>query len=214
MPVTHRDAMPLAPPWAPVAIIFALAVAVLLGRLAWHSNGVPLLDAWVLRELGADNDRQLRLATELAAGLRQLTVWATVATAILAWVTLRRWQGVLLSLLAPAITLAVVETLLKPLVASQVPGSTSFNYPSGHVAVVTALALCLVLIVDAATARPAVRALAALCAGLLVLLMASVRLIETAHYFSDVVGGVATGVAVTLATALLLDRPPRARLGR
>jgi undecaprenyl-diphosphatase len=214
MPVTRRDGTPLAPPWAPMAMISALAVAVLLGRLSWHSQGVPALDGWVLRELGARDDGRLRLATEMTAGLRQLAVWATVATAILAWVALRRWQGVLLSLVAPAITLAVVELLLKPLVARQVPGSTSFNYPSGHLAVVAALALCLVLIVRAATARPAVRALVVVCAGLLVLLMAWARLVETAHYLSDVVGGVATGVAVTLATALLLDHRPRAGPGR
>jgi membrane-associated phospholipid phosphatase len=214
MPVTHRDGTPLAPPGAPMAMLSALAVAVLLGRLAWHSQGVPPLDAWVLRELGAHDDGQLRLATEMTARLRQLTVWATVAIAILAWAALRRWQGVLLSLVAPAITLAVVEKLLKPLVARQVPGSPSFNYPSGHVAVVTALALCLVLIVRAATARPAIRALAVLCAGLLVLLMAWARLVETAHFLSDVVGGVATAVAVTLAAALVLDRRRRAGLGR
>jgi undecaprenyl-diphosphatase len=195
-------------------MISALAVAALLGRLAWHSQRVPPLDAWVLRELGAQDDGQFRLATEMTAGLRQLTVWATMATAILAWVALRRWPGVLLSLMAPAVTLAVVELLLKPLVARQVPGSTSFNYPSGHLAVVAALAVCLVLIVHATTARPAVRALVVLCAGLLVLVMAWARLVETAHYFSDVVGGVATGVAVTLAAALLLDHRPRAGLGR
>ena len=36
--------------------------------------------------------------------------------------------------------------------------------------------------------------------------MAWARLVETAHLMTDVVGGVSTGVAVTLGAALLLDR--------
>jgi membrane-associated phospholipid phosphatase len=43
------------------------------------------------------------------------------------------------------------------------------------------------------------------CSSLFVLVMAKARLAETAHSLSDVVGGVATGAAVTLAAALLLD---------
>jgi membrane-associated phospholipid phosphatase len=44
------------------------------------------------------------------------------------------------------------------------------------------------------------------CAALLVSLMAWARLVETAHLLTDVVGGVSTGVTVTLGAALLLDR--------
>jgi hypothetical protein len=42
--------------------------------------------------------------------------------------------------------------------------------------------------------------------------MAWARLVETAHLLTDVVGGVSIGVAVTLGTALLLDRSVRGRL--
>jgi membrane-associated phospholipid phosphatase len=94
-----------------------------------------------------------------------------------------------------------------------VPGSTLFNYPSGHAAVVTSLALSLVLIVSSAGARPAIRALAGLFTGLFVLVMGWVRLFETAHFLSDVVGGVASGAAVTLMTALLLDKRFRRTAG-
>ena len=55
-------------------------------------------------------------------------------------------------------------------------------------------------------ARPRVKALVGLCAALLVSLMAWARLVETAQLLTDVVGGMSTGVAVTLGTALMLDR--------
>ena len=156
--------------------------------------------------LGAHSgDRQFRLATGVATGLRALVLGGIVATALVSWMVLRRWNAVALAVLAPMATLAV-DKLLKPLVARRAPASTVFHYPSGHVAVATALALSLVLILWPTMTRPRVKALVGLCAALLVLLMAWARLVETAHLLSDVVGGVSTGVAVTLGTALLLDR--------
>ena len=76
----------------------------------------------------------------------------------------------------------------------------------------TALALSLVLILRPTLARPRVKLLVALSAALLVSLMASARLVETAHLLTDVVAGVSIGVAVTLGTALLLDHSVRGRL--
>jgi hypothetical protein len=52
-----------------------------------------------------------------------------------------------------------------------------------------------------------------LFAALLVSLMAWARLVETAHVLTDVVGGVSTGVAVTLGAALVLDRRRRSVRG-
>ena len=199
-----NDYRPLAPPWAPAATVLAVLVTAVLARLVWHSRRLPGLDAWVEDQLGADSDRQMRLANALAGGLRSVTVLGVVAVAALAWIALRQRNAVVLALLAPTATLAA-ERLLKPLVGRRIPGSTVFHYPSGHVAVAAALALCLVLVVRSVRARPATRTVAVLSAGLLVLLMALARLVETAHVLSDVVGGAATGVAVTLAVALLLD---------
>ena len=208
VPAPH-DRRPLAPPWAPAATVLAVLVTAVLARLVWHSRQLPGLDTWVEDRLGADSDRELRLATELAGGLRSVTVLGVVAVAALAWIALRQRNAVVLALLAPTATLAA-ERLLKPLVGRRAPVSTVFHYPSGHVAVATAVALSLVLIVRSSTARPATRTIAVLSAGLLVLLMALARLVETAHVLSDVVGGAATGVAVTLAVALLLDGRRRA----
>jgi undecaprenyl-diphosphatase len=197
---------PLAPSWTPAATAVAILVTVVVTGFVWHSTRLPGLDAWVLHLLGAhDGERQFRLATEVATGLRALTLGGIMATALVAWTALRRWNAVALAILAPTATLAV-DKLLKPLVARRAPASTSFHYPSGHVAVATALALSLVLILRPTMTRPLVKALVGLCAALLVSLMAWARLVETAHLLTDVVGGVSTGVAVTLGAVLLLDR--------
>ena len=181
----------LAPPWAPAAAVLAVLVTAALARVAWHSRQLPGLDAWVETRLGADSDREMQLANELAGGLRTVTVLGIVAVAVLAWMFLRQRNAVLLVLLAPTVTL-VAERLLKPLVGRRAPYSTVVHFPSGHVAVATALALCLVLIVRLVRARPATRRVAVLSAVLLVLLMSLIRLVETAHVLSDVVAGAAT----------------------
>lgn len=194
----------LAPPWAAVAITVAVLITGSVGALVWRSERLGSIDAWALRELGAHSYREFRLASGVAASLRPVVLVGTMAIAVLAWVALRRWNGVVLSLAAPAVTFAV-EKLLKQLVARQSPGVSVFLYPSGHLAVATALALTLILVVRTSGARPSIRVSVIACASLFVLVMARARLAETAHSLSDVVGGVATGAAVTLGAALLLD---------
>jgi membrane-associated phospholipid phosphatase len=203
---------PLAPPWAPVTAALAILFTVVLSGRVWHSTQLPGLDAWMLRLLGAQSgERQFRLATEVASWLRALTVGGSLAISLVAWRALRWWSAVALALLAPATTLAV-ERLLKLLVARRAPASTVFHYPSGHVAVATALVLSLMLILRLAMARPWVKLSIGLSVALLVPLMAWARLVETAHLLTDVLGGMSTGVAVTLGAALLLDRSVRGRL--
>ena len=209
LPAPPRRAS-LAPRWAPAAAVLGVLVAGLIAALVWHSRQLPGLDAWVEDRLGARTDLQFRLAGEVASGLRGITVLGVVAAAG-AWAVLRRWNGVALALLAPAATLAA-ELLLKPLVARRAPESTTFHYPSGHVAVATALAVSLILLVRFAGSRPAVRLATVAATSLLVVAMALAVLVATAHLFSDVVGGVATGVAVTLAAAWLVDRSVGGRL--
>jgi membrane-associated phospholipid phosphatase len=194
----------LAPPWAAVAITVAVLITGGVGALVWRSERLGSIDAWALRELGAHSHREFQLALEIAASLRPVALFGTMAIAVLAWVTMRRWNGVILSLAAPPVTFAV-EKLLKQLVARRSPGVSVLLYPSGHLAVATALALTLILVVRSAGARPSIKVIVIACASLFVLVMARARLAETAHSLSDVVGGVATGAAVTLAAALLLD---------
>jgi membrane-associated phospholipid phosphatase len=194
----------LAPPWAAAIITVAVLITGGVGALVWRSERLGSIDAWALRELGAHSYREFQLASGVAASLRPVAIFGTTALAVLAWVALRRWNGVILSLAAPAVTFAV-EKVLKQLVARRSPGASVFLYPSGHLAVATALVLTLILVVRSAGARPSIRVSVIACSSLFVLVMARARLAETAHSLSDVVGGVATGAAVTLAAALLLD---------
>jgi hypothetical protein len=117
----------LAPPWAPAAAAAAILVTAVLSALVWHSTRLPGLDAWAEQLLGAHSGEwEFRLATEVATGLRTLTIGGVVATALVSWMALRRWNAVALAVMAPAATLAV-EKLLKPLVARRAPASTVFT---------------------------------------------------------------------------------------
>jgi hypothetical protein len=128
----HR---PLPVPWLrhgrPVAAALATLFTVALSRRVGHSTGLPAVDAWMLDLLGAQSDeRQLRLATEVASGLRALTVAGILATTLVAWRVLRWWSAVALALLAPAATLAA-ERLFKLLVARRAPARWSSSTRRG-----------------------------------------------------------------------------------
>jgi membrane-associated phospholipid phosphatase len=192
-----------------VATAFAILVAGGIGALVWHTSHPGSVDAWALRTLRAQSHPELRLATAVSAGLRVGAVGATVALAAFAWVALQRPDAVVLAVGSPA-TALVVEKLLKQVVlARQSPGSAALLYPSGHLAVATALALTAVLVMRLARPPTGIRVLVATSVSLLVLLLGRARLAEMAHLLSDVVGGVAMGAAVTLAVALLLDARTR-----
>jgi membrane-associated phospholipid phosphatase len=205
----HADpSAPLAPRWAPVATAVAVLVVGSIGALVWHSSRLGPVDAWALAALRAQSYPEFQLASAVSDGVRVGAAGATLAVAAFAWVTLRRLDAVVLALGSPAIVFAA-EKLLKQVVARRSPGSGVLLYPSGHLAVATALALTAVLVVRLAGMRPATKVLVVTSACLFVLLLGRARLAETAHSLSDVVGGVATGVAVTLAVALLLDARSR-----
>jgi membrane-associated phospholipid phosphatase len=202
--VTVRQATPLAPPWATTVAAAAALVNGTISGLVWHSNRLPAVDAWAVRELEARDLLEFRAARAFSFSLASVAIGGTLAVAVLALVVLRWRNAVILAVAAPLLALAV-ETLLKHLVARRAPGSTQFHYPSGHVAVTSAAALAAALVVRAGEAGRSARSAAAL-AGLWVVAIALTRQVDQAHLLSDVVGGVATGVAATLVVALLLDR--------
>jgi membrane-associated phospholipid phosphatase len=194
----------LAPPWARTVTAVAVLVTGLVGASVWHSRRLGTVDAWALRELGAHSERGFRLASAISAGARPVAIVASLAIFAFAWRSLPRRAGIVLALASPAAALAA-EKLLKPVVARQPTGYDVFLYPSGHLAVTTALALTATLVARSAGLRPWTRAAVATAGGVLVLVLARARLAEFVHSLSDVVGGMATGVAVTLVIALLLD---------
>jgi membrane-associated phospholipid phosphatase len=197
----------LAPSWAPTATVIAVMVTGVIGALVWHSTHLGWVDAWALRALRAETCSGFRVASAISSSLRLLAIAAPPAIAAFAWFGSRRKDAVVLSLGAPAVTLAM-ERLLKLLVARRSPESGVFMYPSGHLAVAATLALTLVLVLRLTRVRSGVMGVAVTSASLALLIVARARLAEVAHFLSDVVGGIATGVAVTLAAALLLDARP------
>jgi membrane-associated phospholipid phosphatase len=205
---------PLAPPWAPFAAAGAVLVTGTIARAVWHSDRLGGADAWGVRELEATSSTVLLAARAASAGLVWLALAGSLVIAAFAWAVLRWREAALLALAAPALALAA-EKALKLVVDRQVPEADVSHYPSGHLAVGSAVALSLVLVMRRTRAAPAARTVVTVAAGLFVVVMGLARVVESAHLLSDVVGGVTTGVAVTLVAALLLDgRPAKAdRLG-
>lgn len=108
----------------------------------------------------------------------------------------RWWVWVGLMVAAP-----LVEGALKALVGRVRPEALSFGFPSGHATAAAAFFGAVIYLAGAlpAPARRAVRALAVVA----IVLVATARVMLRAHWPSDVVGGVALGLALAAAAALL-----------
>jgi len=187
-----------------VAVI-ALLVGIVLAALVWHATRLNPFDAWVLRGQERANAHVNEAAKTVSrivpAGV---TVVIMAASAALAWRSGRRDAVVLALTAAPAAFAA--ELLLKRLVHRQWNGEPALLFPSGHVAVATAAAMTLVLVLRVVPVATAVRVAAAYVCGLFVLVVAAARLVETVHPMTDIVGGVMTGLVVTLGEALAISR--------
>jgi undecaprenyl-diphosphatase len=113
----------------------------------------------------------------------------------------RWWVWVGLMLLAP-----IAEASLKTLIGRPRPFDASFGFPSGHATAAAAYFGAVVYLAGALRprARTVVRALAVLA----VVLVALSRVMLRAHWPSDVVGGIALGLALASAAALLARPAP------
>jgi len=137
--------------------------------------------------------------------VRPLTAWGTIVVAgaltlgmaLAAWRRGDRW-ATLLSVVAPALAVAIVDVVAKPLVGRH--HGTALAFPSGHATLATAAAtLVLVLLNRWYGWRRALRWLPAVAVLPLAAGGGVVRL--GWHYPTDVVGGVAFGSAVVVALA-------------
>jgi membrane-associated phospholipid phosphatase len=210
MPPTGRgraSSVPLAPPWAPAALVTAFLAGSLLAALVWHATRLDPVDAWVMRWQVPASDRAGGLAAIVAATVTPALLATVVAGAALGWLV-GRWDLAVLALAAPLITLAA-EILLKRLVHRQWEGGPALLFPSGHVAVATAMALTAVLAARVTPASPRTRLVVTWLAGGYVLAIAVARLVETVHSLTDLLGGGATGLVVTLGTALAVTAGDR-----
>jgi membrane-associated phospholipid phosphatase len=182
-----------------------LVVAV-LGALNWHSDRRGRVDAWAMQEVPAHSHgyQGFLVASAISDAVGPLVLCLAATIVLLAWLRPRRRDALLLALLAPPVTLAVKE-LLKKIVASRTAGGATLMYPSGHLAMATAVALTLLLVMRTGNVGARIRRSLTMLAALFVLTVAWARLAETAHSLSEVLGGVATGLAVPLSSALVLS---------
>jgi membrane-associated phospholipid phosphatase len=205
MPSTGRvkaSSAPLAPPWATVVAATALLTGSLLAALVWHATRLDPVDAWVMRWQEVAYSRVGALATLVAATLKPVVVATIVAGTLLGWLVRRRDLTVLALAALPA-TLAA-EILLKRVVHRQWEGDPALLFPSGHAAMATAVALIAMLAVRVAPVAPRLRRTVVWMAAGYVAAIAVARLVETVHPLTDVLGGAALGLVVTLATTLAI----------
>jgi undecaprenyl-diphosphatase len=202
----------LAPRWAVPTIAVAVAVAAVLTPLAWHTRQPNQVDAWFMSWQEVAYGHAGQLAGVVTDVLMRVAVAVVLVSAGLAWLA-RRLDALALAVTAVP-TALVVNRLLKEVVHRQPPEGPLLLFPSGHLAMATAAVLTAVLVVRVTTWPPgAKRAVAWLASGFLTAL-ATARLAETVHYLTDVLAGAATGLAVTLATALAITAGWRTRRAR
>ena len=157
-------------------------------------------------------------ADRIMVGITELgdaTVIIAVALATLLWLAWRRnWRGMIYETAAVAIASLFTSLLKITLHQSRphpfAPAAATFSFPSGHTAVSMALYGFLAIIVAWEASRRWQLAIAT-SAGLLVAAIAFSRIYLGAHWLSDVLAGLAFGLAWAslLAIAYLRRSPPR-----
>ncbi|MET9760682.1 phosphatase PAP2 family protein [Streptomyces sp. NPDC006372] len=210
--MTGRPARAVLPPslggWLGLVAVLAGLVVVVLGLLYAGHSEPGRVDRWVVQPT-ADSVgppwRNVALATDFLGepvGAAML-VLASVTGCLL----LRRPRAAVLVVVAVGLAVGTT-TLIKPLVGRTIHGDDNLSYPSGHTAFLTALALVMALLAAGRlglgrTAGTSLVLAAALAAGAA---MGWAQVALGAHYPTDVLGGWCTALAVTPATAWLVDR--------
>jgi undecaprenyl-diphosphatase len=112
------------------------------------------------------------------------------------------WVCALLMAAAP-----LMETLFKVLIARPRPENLSLGFPSGHATAAAAFFGAVMILAGALPPRVAVavRALAVV----MIVLVGAARVILRAHWPSDVLAGIALGLALAAAAALVAARHRR-----
>ena len=145
------------------------------------------------------------------------TVVIAVVLATLLWLAWRRnWRGIIYETAAVAVA-SLFTSLLKFTLQHARPHSvglaaTSFSFPSGHTAVSMALYGFLAIVAAWETPRQWQLAIAT-GAGLLVAAIAFSRIYLGAHWLSDVLAGLAFGLAWASLLAIAYLRRPRPPVG-
>lgn len=196
-------------------VVLVAATWIFFGVLEDVITGDPLVRADTaiynmlqgLRSVVAD--RAMIAITELGGAL----VAGSVTLAVLLWLLWRRvWQAAAYWLAAvggaAVIGIVIKGVLHRPRPVPIYAGWDAFSFPSGH-ATTNAAIYGFLAILLARDARPRWQALIAAAAALTVTLIGFSRLYLGAHWFSDVIGGIAFGTAwiSVLAIAFMRHNP-------
>jgi membrane-associated phospholipid phosphatase len=159
----------------------------------------------------AARDTLLRLNSPVVTAIMRVVTqlghaWVLApATALLlvvfAEARVRWWVWIAMMLLAP-----IAEATFKALIGRPRPFDPSFGFPSGHATAAAAFFGAVIYL--AGTLRPPARPWVRALAGLAIVLVAISRVMLRAHWPSDAIGGIALGLALASAAALLA-RPAR-----
>jgi undecaprenyl-diphosphatase len=156
---------------------------------------VPVRDALVAWA-GPTAVAALRVAN-LAGDWRVLLPGTLLLILVFPQARRRWWVWLGLMIAAP-----LAEGLLKPLIARPRPEEVSLGFPSGHVTAVAAFCSAVIYLADTLP-HPTVRGSVRLAALALIVLVAVARVVLKAHWPSDALGGIALGLALAAAAALL-----------
>ncbi|MEU8591703.1 phosphatase PAP2 family protein [Streptomyces sp. NPDC048664] len=216
--MTGRSAPSVLPPslraWLGSAAVLGALVVVVLGVLYAGHSRPGRVDARVSAMVYGVRPpwRYAALALDFLGEPQGAAI--LVASAVAACLLLRRPRAAALVLVGLGASVGTA-TLLKSVVGRTIHGGY-LSYPSGHTAFATTLALVAALVaterlgLDRRAGVPLVLG-AALVAGAA---MGWAEVALGAHYPTDALGGWCTGLAVTPATAWLVDRTADRQAGR
>jgi membrane-associated phospholipid phosphatase len=200
---------PLLPPgrrWPAVVLAACLVIVAVLGGWLAHQAKPGGLDGqvggWLIAHV-----RSGRGALRDVGSLGN-TNWTVFVFALLAFTCLvtRRYRGALLVVIAAPVAGAVTEYVLKPLIDRRVYGYLAF--PSGHLTVVSTMAVALVVLLTGPARWPMPAPLRWLLVAIALTAVPAAAVsvvIDHYHYFTDTIGGTAVGTATVLGTALVVD---------
>ena len=211
-PLDRHDAATLA-----VAYVSVVAVGSLLGRMLydWFApNAVTDLDQrvaeWFVEHRSEGLSTFLEWGGRLSDTIPKAVVTTLVAASMLA--AFRRWREAVLvglSLLFEALAFIVTSTIVqrdRPDVPALETSPVDTSFPSGHIAAATVYA-AFAVIVFWHTREVWARALAVVLSVAVVVIVASSRVYEAAHYLTDAIGGIVLGL-VSLAIAVKVVGAP------
>jgi len=186
---------------SPAVAFLALAGVALLA-------GVPPGDAWLRDLILAHASPPLTAVMHWINLAGNWRVLVPAAPLLLLFPRTRRhwWIWLLVLIVAPSL-----ESLLKPLIGRPRPESPTFGFPSGHAT--AAAAYMAALAWGAGDLRPRARRALRALAAVLILLVGLARVVLRAHWPSDVLGGIALGLACAGAAVLISASIDRSRAG-